>query len=390
MEAVIDQAEHLFRQEVRDWLANNVPTSPRPMHGSEALAFDVEWQRKQYDSGWAGIAWPKAYGGRGLSLTEQLIWYEEYAKAGGPSAGYFFVALSHGGPTLIERGSTEQKAFHLPRILKGEAVWCQGFSEPGSGSDLASLRTRGVISGDHLVVSGQKIWTSYADKAHYQELLVRTDPNSSRHAGLTWIICDMGLPGITVRPLQSMSGEYHCNEVFYDEVAIPLENVVGEINDGWSVAMATLGLERGTSLIARQIELAKTVDLLLDAAKSICGDDGRPVISNDEVYHRIAVLRAEVLALKAMAYAVVSRARQQSIPGPEGSIIALYYGELSQRVVKTAVEILGPAVIELSRPGGWTFEYLNAFKNTIAGGTSQIRRNIIGERLLGLPREAKR
>ena len=198
--------------------------------------FDLEWQRRQWAGGWAGVSWPVEYQGRGLPLLHQLIWLEECARIGAPDIDSRFVAVNHAGPTLIANGSEEQKAFHLPKILRGEVLWCQGFSEPQAGSDLASLRATGVVDGDDLVVSGQKLWTSFADLADYQELLVRTGPPEGRHRGLTWVICDMHAPGVEVRPITALDGTIHNCEVFYDNVRIPLSSVVGEIDDGWSVA----------------------------------------------------------------------------------------------------------------------------------------------------------
>lgn len=373
--------EESFRAEVRDWLRSNVPRVKRPLSGTELREFDLSWQRRQYDGGWAGISWPKVYGGRGLSLNEQLIWYEECARADAPVGGSMFIALAHAGPTLIARGSEPQRAFHLPRILKGEAVWCQGFSEPNAGSDLAGIKTHARIDGDMLIVNGSKIWTSYAYIADYQELLVRTDTAPARHKGLTWVICDMHAPGITMHRISTMSGTGNLCQVFYDDVRIPLSNVVGEVGDGWNVSMTTLGFERGTAFINQQIALASTVDKLLAVAReSSALEDGATAES-------MATLRAEVAALRAMTYLSVSRGRTQDVPGPEGNIIALYYAELSKKVYALAMELVGPdGSVGLGAGRDWHTEYLDAFKNTIAGGSSQIRLNVIGERVLGLPR----
>lgn len=379
--------ERLFRAEVRDWLRTNVPGERRPEDGPEMLAFDKAWQRKQYDAGWAGIAWPKDYGGAGLSLMQQLIWFEEYALAEGPYLGTFFVAQSHAGPTLIARGTDEQKAFYLPKILAGETPWCQGFSEPGAGSDLASLRTRAVVDGDDLVVNGQKIWTSLANWSKYQELLVRTDADS-RYKGITWVIGDMDLPGVTIRPIDCMHGTADFCEVFYDDVRIPLKNVVGDINDGWAVAMATLGFERGTAALAEQIEMSRVVEELIALAHERLGPDGvRPAIEDDECAARLATLRAEVAGLRAMSYASISRAQRDLVPGAEGTLIALYNTETMQRIYRTAADMMGPDMLDLdASPRRWTTQYYRSIMQTIAGGTSEIRRNIIGERVLGLPR----
>ena len=244
-----------FRLKARHWLERHVPQEPRPTEVTAAGLYDRAWQRTLYDHGWAGVNWPREFGGLGLASTRQMIWFEECARVRAPAMNSMLIALMHGGPTLIARGSNEQKAYHLPRILKGESVWCQGFSEAGAGSDLAALQTRGTVDGDELVVNGQKMWTSFAHYADYQELLVRTDPESKRHHGLTWVICDMRTPGIEVRPLRNMMGEHHVNVAFYDNVRIPLANVVGGVGNGWSVAMSTFAFERGITFLPEQIDM---------------------------------------------------------------------------------------------------------------------------------------
>src|SRR5207245_2200739 len=250
--------------------------------------FDLVWQRLQWEAGWAGIAWPVEYGGRGLPLTQQLVWYEEYARMGLKPIDTRFVGLAHAGPTLIARATPEQQAFHLPKILQGEVVWCQGFSEPEAGSDLASLRTRGVVDGDELVVSGQKVWTSFADVADWQELLVRTNPDAPKHKGISWVICDMRSTGIEVRPIRTMDGGSDFAEVFYDEVRIPLANVVGAIDNGWSVAMSTLSFERGTAFTLNQVQLSSTVERLIELARERVDARGRSLLSDDEIARSLA------------------------------------------------------------------------------------------------------
>jgi alkylation response protein AidB-like acyl-CoA dehydrogenase len=374
--------DDLFRQEVRAWLADNVPREVRPADGPDMKAFDLAWQKRQYDGGWAGIAWPQEYGGRGFSTIQQLIWYQEYARAGAPYVGVNFVGLLHGGPTLIANGSEEQKTSHLPRILKGEEVWCQGFSEPGSGSDLASLRTRGEIDGDHLVVNGQKIWTSFGQFADFQELLVRTDPDAPKHKGISWVICDMRSSGIRVRPIKTIAGHPEYCEVFYDDVRIPLANVVGGLNNGWRVAMSTLGFERGTGFMAEQVRLATDLEALIATVKA------RVDLARDtDIQRRLARLRAEVAALQAMTYSSISLNERRGAPGAEASILRLYHGLLTQRLGRMSMEILGAGSLELTDPEeGWTGPYLYSFSRTIGGGTAEIQRNIIAERVLGLPR----
>jgi len=364
-----------FRAEARAWLQANIPAEQAPLDGARSRRFVLDWQKRQFEGGWAGLTWPKEYGGRSLSVAQQIVWFEEYARVGAPSThNASFVGLNHAGPTLIACGTQEQKAFHLPKILSGEAIWCQGFSEPGSGSDLASLRTKGRIEGDDLIIDGQKIWSSYADIADFQELLVRTDPASSRHAGISWVICPMDLPGITIRPIRTMAGPNKFCEIFYDSVRLPIADaVVGGLNNGWKTAMATLGFERGTASLALQIKLIEQVEALART----CGDG--------MLAPRLADLRADAAALRAMSYSFALGAASGA-PGPQGSLIRLYFAELAKRVSEAAVDLYGVGASEMAGDHGWAYDYLEAFSETIAGGTAEIQRNIIAERVLGLPR----
>jgi alkylation response protein AidB-like acyl-CoA dehydrogenase len=380
--------DRLFREEVREWLHANKPKERRPDSIEGQRAFDRAWQRAQYDGGWAGIAWPKDYGGRGLSPTQQLIWCEEYARAHCPLVNdSCWLGLNHAGPTLIVRGTEAQKSFHLPRILKGEATWCQGFSEPNAGSDLASLRTRAVVDGDHLVVNGQKTWTTLAHLTDYQELLVRTGPPESRHRGLTWVICDMRTPGIEVRPITALDGHFHNCEVFYDNVRIPLSNVVGEVDGGWSVAMTTFDFERGPAAFGYFCEIEAAFEDLVAYARTHPGPYGdRPAIEDAAIAERLGTLRAQVQSIKALMLMMVAAAERGVGLGAEGSIMHMPSGELTQEILRCALDLVGPQ--SLSRTGSefWVSRYFNAFAATIAGGTAEIHRNTIGERLLGLPR----
>ncbi|WP_041320282.1 acyl-CoA dehydrogenase family protein [Mycolicibacter sinensis] len=381
MDLSFSEEDLAFRREVRTWLQANIPTTERPRDFEGGRAWDMAWQRTQFDGGFGGIAWPQEYGGQGFDLVRQLIWYEEYARAGGPDIGCGFVGINHGGPTLIARGSTAQKRQHLPKILAGEEVWCQGFSEPGAGSDLAAISTRASIEGDELVVNGQKIWTSYAHVADFQELLVRTDPASERHHGLTWVICDMHAPGITVRPIVSMDGLAEFCEVFYDDVRVPLDNVVGVVGEGWSVAMSTLGFERGTGFMKLQTELAVALESLVTDATNL------GMIDDPSLRQQLGELRADVLAMRAMTYSTVSFAARSDVPGPEGSMIKVFYADLAQRIHRTRMSVLGTH--GLDRGGRYAHdigEYLYSYATTMGGGTSEIQRDIIGERILGLPR----
>ena len=364
-----------FRADARAWLTDNVPANDAPLDGPQSRAFVLEWQRRMYEGGWAGLTWSKDFGGRDLSVAEQIVWFEEYARAGAPSThNASFVGVNHAGPTLIACANDAQKAFHLPKILKGEAIWCQGFSEPGAGSDLAALRCAGRIEGNEIVVDGQKIWSSYADVADYQELLIRTEPGSQRHKGLSWVICPMDAPGITVRPIATMAGPAKFCEVFYDGVRLKIADaVVGGIGNGWQTAMATLGFERGTASLALQIGMVDKVERLVRD----CNDAMlAPVIAD---------LRADAAALKAMSYSFATSC-ERGTPGPEGSMIRLYFAELSKRVAAAAIDLYGLASPKLAGAHGWAYDYLDAFSETIAGGTAEIQRNIIGERMLGLPR----
>ena len=366
----------VFRSEARAWLEANVPHEPSPEDGPDSRDYVLAWQRKQAQGGWAGLNWPKDVGGRGLSVLEQIVWFEEYARAGGPSPlNASFVALNHAGPTLVACGSPEQKAFHLPKILAGEVIWCQGFSEPGAGSDLASVRTRGRIEGDTLIIDGHKIWSSFADIADWQELLIRTDANAKTSAALTWVICPMNLPGITVRPIRTMAGPHKYCEVFYDSVRVPLANVVGGVNNGWATAMSTLSFERGTAGLALLIGLTIKVEQLLVACPS----------SRPELRLRLGRLRAEGQSIRAMTYRFALDS-ENSVPDATGSMIRLSFAEFSQRVTAAAIDLYGIDAPEVAGMHGWGHDYLDAFSETIAGGTAEIQRNIIAERVLGLPK----
>jgi alkylation response protein AidB-like acyl-CoA dehydrogenase len=384
------EGERRFREETREWLHANLPTDKRPGEDDPAgqRSFDLNWQRTMFEGGWAGVSWPKAYGGRGLTSTEQLMWYEEYTRARAPSPGgtCTWLGLNHAGPTLIHAGTEEQKAFHLPKILGGEAAWCQGFSEPNAGSDLASLRTRGEVDGDHLVVNGQKIWTTLAHLADYQELLVRTGPPESRHRGLTWAICDMRSPGITIRPILALDGEYHNCEVFYDNVRVPLSNVVGEVGEGWATAMTTFKFERGSAVYSTICEMFVKFEELVDYLKTTPGLGGRPATADSAVSERLGAFRARLQALRSLIYMMTAADDEQVELGSEGGLVFLIFSELMQEIARFTMETLGPKGLSVNSVNHWPHDYLRTFMVTIAGGTSEIHRNVIGERLLGLPR----
>jgi alkylation response protein AidB-like acyl-CoA dehydrogenase len=377
--------DKLFREQARAWLNDNAIHERRPHAGQAMRDFDLAWQRKQYEGGWAGVSWPHEFGGLGLSLTRQLIWHEEYARADAPDNHLCFVALNHAGPTIIARGTEAQKRHHLPMILRGDVIWCQGFSEPNAGSDLASLKTHARVDGDHLVVNGSKIWTSHGHLSDWQELLVRTNIEAPKHKGISWVICDMKTPGITLRPIQIMTSpnQVHFVQCFYDDVRIPLHNVVGGLNDGWNVAMSTLGFERGTAQVRDQIRYAFLVEKMIRKARDRLGSDAG--LSRDEIGARLAQLRADMAAARAMTYMVVSRA-EAGIQDSQSSLMRAMVGETQQRARRLALDIIGPYALENPENDDWVYFYLRSFSITIAAGTAQIQRNIIGERVLGLPR----
>ena len=401
MDLRYSESDERFRAELRAWLAAAVPkhAAPPPAHDWDArVAYDCGWQRKLFDAGYAGINWPKAFGGRELSATEQLVYYEETARAGAPYVGVNFVGLLHGGPTIIAEGTPEQKAKHLPRILRGEELWCQGFSEPGAGSDLAALATRAIRVGDerqpsesYYIVNGHKIWCSFAHVGEFCELLVRTDADAPKHRGISWLICPMNLPGIEIRTLPTLAGESEFSEVFFSDVRVPIANRVGAENDGWRVTNVTLRFERGTAFASEMIKLQRVLADLVVVAKRVTRHD---VCAWDDAGLRREVghLLAELDALWAMVKRSVSEASKTGVPGLEGSAIKLFYTELFQRVSELGVRILGRAGLSRDDIAGLPSNtvlqrYLNSLSLTIAAGSSQIQRNIVGERILGLPKD---
>lgn len=379
-----------FRARAREWLMANIPAQPHPGYGPAGAQYDRDWQRKLHDHGWAGVAWPKEYGGLGLSGLQQVIWYEELARNHAPHhINTTYVAMMHAGPTVIARGTDAQKAFHLPRILSGEALWCQGFSEPNAGSDLAALKCRGEVDGDHIVVTGAKMWTTDAQFADYQELLIRTDPESQRHKGLTWLICDMKLPGIEIQPIRTMVGGEHVNMVFYDGVRIPIANVVGEVNQGWSTAMATLSFERGLGFIGDQLELYERVGRAIDLAGKTRIEDGRLAIEDDGIAQRLASIKADCMAIKAMTLADIAETDRTGMPGPKGSMMKLMVTQTHKALGEVAGDILGWQFLDFDghRPSNpWTYDYLWSWVFSISGGTNEIQRENVADRVLGLPR----
>jgi alkylation response protein AidB-like acyl-CoA dehydrogenase len=379
--------DEAFREEVRAWLDEAVPAygpPPPPGDWTARRAFDTGWQRQLHDAGYAGLSWPVEYGGRGLPTSQQLVYLEEYAASGAPYVGINFVGNAHAGPTLIAEGTEEQRRFHLPRILRGESVWCQGFSEPQSGSDLASLRTRGVRNGDEYVVSGQKIWSTRAHIADFGELLVRTDPDAPKHQGITWLILDMDQPGVEVRPMKTIDGESHFCEVFLDEARVPVSNRVGDENDGWRVTNVTLRFERGTAFAQHIITLRTQLRRLVALREGGAGawDDGQR--------RDLGRLDARVDGLWRMTQRCVTEAEASGVPSPLGSAVKLGYSEVGQEIARLGMHLLGRRALgsdDLEDEVAQTIhDYLWSFQYTIAAGTSQIQRNVIAERILGMPK----
>jgi alkylation response protein AidB-like acyl-CoA dehydrogenase len=354
--------EAAFRESVRAWLQENLPAGDQR-----------DWSKKLHEAGFAGLTWPQEYGGRGAPYSHQAIVFEEFARAEAPPH-VGVIGLGMAGPTIMAHGTEEQKRRYLPKILSAEEIWCQGFSEPDAGSDLSAVRTSIAEQDGHFVVSGQKVWSSFAHMADFCILVGRSDPASERHAGLTYVIVDMRAPGVEVRPLRQITGESEFNEIFFEGVEVPRENLLGEIGSGWQVAMTTLLHERGTLGFALAGVLETQVRKLVALAKTRGADD--PIIRD-----RVAREWIELQALKFTNYRSLTTLMQTGIPGPEGSGSKLHWSEQNQRLTKLAMEILGG-----EDDGYWGHQQLRSRGNTIEAGTSEILRNIIAERVLGLPR----
>jgi alkylation response protein AidB-like acyl-CoA dehydrogenase len=386
-------SEDKFRQEVRFWLDANLPEDLREGRDEE-LSQDERWERhktwhkKLYEGGWVGLWWPKEYGGRGASVIEQAIFNEELARSGAPG-GVNMNGITLLGPTLMHWGTEEQKQRFLPKILPAEEIWCQGYSEPGSGSDLASLQTRAVEDGDYFVVNGQKVWTSQAQYSDWCFLLVRTDPTAPKHQGISYILVDMHSPGITVRPLVQITGDAEFNEVFFEDVRVPKKNLVGELNRGWMVAITTLMFERVAT--GSYFRFEKTMPQLIDLARHV-EVNGQPAIEDTSVRQQLAQFAIEAEAIKYNDMRRLTRQLKGQPPGPEGSFSKITTTELNFRIANFAMELLGPyAILDKGSPfvidhARWSRRMLGARAGTIAAGTNEIQRGIIGERVLGLPK----
>jgi alkylation response protein AidB-like acyl-CoA dehydrogenase len=348
------------------------------------------WQKQLFEAGWIGIGWPKEYGGRDASLMQEAIYNEEMAHAQAPVTANV-IGLNMVGPTILAVGTPQQKARYLPKILSGEEIWCQGFSEPNAGSDVASLQTRAVREGDHFAVNGQKVWTSYGYVADFCILLVRTDFEAPKHKGLSYLIVDMRSPGVSSKPLVQMTGEAEFAELFFENVKVPVENLVGELNKGWMVALTTLMHERGSLSLSIIVVLEQRLQALFELVRGSTLN-GKPVREDAQVRQRLARLYTDVKTFKLNTMRQMSTLSQGHLPGPEGSLLKLHWSELNQRLVELAFELEGPFCslapdsVDAPFEGRWQYEYLRARGNTIEAGTSEVQRNIVAERVLGLPR----
>jgi alkylation response protein AidB-like acyl-CoA dehydrogenase len=389
--------QEAFRADVRAWLQANMPTGwdrrvmsasdvPRP----DAYEFLRQWQRKVHEAGFIGLTWPVDAGGRGLSFMEEMIAQQEMALAKAPPV-LNILGVGMAGPTIIAYGTEEQKRRYPPRILSCEEIWCQGYSEPNAGSDLAALQTRAVKDGDHWVVNGQKVWTSLAHIADYMMLLARTDPDAPRHKGITYFLLDMKTPGVTVKPLKQMTGDAEFNEVFFDNVRIPDSQVLGGVNNGWAVGLTTLMYERLALGFGLQVRLRIAVDGLIELARRM-EKEGRQLTEDPVMRQKLAQLWIDTESLRLTGARAITKLLRGELPGAEASTGKLMWVETHQKIQELAMEIEGPYAqltqgSERAIEGGiWQYTFLRSRANSIEGGTTEIQKNIIAERVLGLPK----
>lgn len=385
--------ERAFRESLRSWLRDNLPLGwgtprfPMPQEAGEKVAFARQWAKKLHAGGWAGLGWPRAHGGRELSPLEHLMFQEEYTAAGAPSMMDFGVGPALVGPTLIAHGTDWQKERFLEKILNGDEVWCQGFSEPGAGSDLASLSTRGELDGDDLVVNGQKVWTSYAQYSRWGICLARTDTELPKHKGISYLVVDMEADGVEIRPLRQITGDHEFNEVFFTDAFVPENHLIGGLNNGWAVANTTLAHERGTTFPFKEQVVHEVFldDLYRQASAAGTLDD--PAVAEALVDSFV-----ELRVLRLHNWRTLSRLAKGIEPGPESSWIKLAWTDMTQHMATTALDLCGPAAplwrgaADLPGDGKWQRQWLWSKAGSIAGGTSEVQKNIVSERILGLPR----
>ena len=381
MDLTLSPDEQAFRDELRAWLEANHP-GKEPEGDEAAFQFRRDWQRALNDAGWAGLSWPQEYGGRGATLVEQAIFNEEIVRARAPQLANV-LGLAMGGPTVIAHGSEDQRERYLPPILSAEEIWCQGFSEPDSGSDLASVKTRAVRDGDGWVVTGQKVWTTFAHHAKWCMLVARTDPEAPKHKGLTYFLMDMEQEAVQVRPLRQITGESEFNELFIEEARIPDENIVGGEGNGWAVAITTLMHERATLAFGLQVGVKLALGELMELAKRT-RVNGASAAEDPLFRDRLAQLYVESEVLRLNAYRGLTATMKYGVPGPEGSLGKWHWSEVNQALTELAMDIEGERAQLEEEP--WTYRFLRARANSIEGGTTEILKNIVAERVLGLPR----
>ncbi len=386
-----------FRQQVRHWLEENIPKK-RP----ETLDERRVWHRTLYEAGYLGMGWPKEYGGQEARPMEQAIVGEELARANAP-ASLNGLGIGIVAPTLIHHGTEHQKRDHVSKILTAEELWCQLYSEPNSGSDLASLQCRADRDGDEFVINGQKIWTSGAINADWGILLARTDRSAPKHQGISCIMIDMHQPGVEVRPLKQISGSSEFCEVFFTNVRVVADNLVGEMNAGWRIAQTTLSYERGGNVLSRVVRLQEMYERMIEVCRSL-KRNGKPAIEDSNVRQKLGEIYAEVEVLRYSALRLLSRLEKGQRPGPEASISKLHYSELDKHVQELFLDILGPYGLQTSglppeyalhadsdfgEAGSWAYSFFWSRAGTIYAGSSEIQKNILGERVLGLPKEVR-
>jgi alkylation response protein AidB-like acyl-CoA dehydrogenase len=381
------EVAEVFRKEFRAWIDEHVTEELRALPhvmacepGSTALEMLRAWNRELADAGYAAISWPEEYGGRGASVMEQLVFAEEMHRAGAPGT-VNVIGLSNIAPAIMQHGTEEQKRRYLVPMLRGDDIWCQGFSEPDAGSDLASLSTSAVRDGDHFVVNGQKTWNTLGHLATWCELLVRTDREAPKHQGISCLLVDMTLPGIEVRPLATITGEEEFSELFFTDVRVPVDALLGPENEGWRVAMTTLSHERA-GVANLHLGLRARIAELLEVARDALLPNGRLAAEDPVVRQRLARLYLEGELLKLLADRAISGAIHGREAGPESSIAKLVWSETTQHVGEVAGAVLGPE----ANTGSWGRERLSTRSSTIAGGTTQVNKNIVAQRILGLPR----
>jgi alkylation response protein AidB-like acyl-CoA dehydrogenase len=377
MDLTFSQPETAFRDELRAWLAENHPGTEPGGEEDQRYAWRRDFQRRLADGGWAAVHWPREYGGRGATLTQSAIFFEELGRSGAPLPANV-LGLLLAGPTIMTWGTDEQKDRYLTPILTAEEIWCQGFSEPDAGSDLASLKTRAVQDGDEWVITGQKVWTSGAQYSKWCMLVARTDPEAPKHKGLTYFMMDMEQEGVQIRPLRQITGEPEFNELFLDEARVPSENVLGGRGNGWKVALTTLMNERAGLAFFLQVRMRQLLDRVIEeAARGGLLEDPVTADRLGELY-----MRGEILRLT--AYRGLTTIQKYGQPGPEGSLTKWMWSETNQQLTQFAADLLGPRALRAGDP--WAYELLRARGNSIEGGTTEVLKNIVAERVLGLPK----